>query len=388
MKRKLSLILAFVLIVSTVVTEAEAADATSFNDFSDINPQYVEAVTYAAEKGILSGYNDNTFRPQYILNRGAAAKIISIIELGANTASALVADGAPYPDVPENHVFAGYIAYCSYNKYINGYSDGTFRPIEPLTAEVFAKMLLNAIGYSSESNRYIGNSWKNNVREDAIAAGIFSINMDFKTDTMISREQAAWMVYNALNWDGVRHDTITIPEMKPDSQLLNIKTAYDLQEYLNKRYANGIDLPIGHQAISFTVTKNDRKDCLYDYNIKANGNACRAVDTAENLITYSENDITKSRDILKSVQVDVYQIASQAFPDAKLSGGYTWREYKYKYIQEDLFGWAWDSWTNYNDSNEYYLHGFGVDLPSTKLTYSDTYITAFHWCPKADGYFD
>ena len=53
MKRKLSLILAFVLIVSTVVTEAEAADATSFNDFSDINPQYVEAVTYAAEKGIL-----------------------------------------------------------------------------------------------------------------------------------------------------------------------------------------------------------------------------------------------------------------------------------------------------------------------------------------------
>ena len=73
-------------------------------------------------------------------------------------------------------------------------------------------------------NRYIGNSWKNNAREDAIAAGIFSINMDFKTDTMISREQAAWMVYNALNWDGVRHDTITIPEMKPDSQLLNIKT--------------------------------------------------------------------------------------------------------------------------------------------------------------------
>ena len=101
-----------------------------------------------------------------------------------------------------------------------------------------------------------------------------------------------------------------------------------------------------------------------------------------------ENDITKSRDILKSVQVDVYQIATQAFPDAKLSGGYTWREYKYKYIKEGLFGWAWDSWTNYNDSDEYYLHGFGVDLPSTKLTYSDTYVTTFHWCPKADGYFD
>ena len=62
--------------------------------------------------------------------------------------------------------------------------------------------------------------------------------------------------------------------------------------------------------------------------------------------------------------------------------------YKYKYIKEGLFGWAWDSWTNYNDSDEYYLHGFGVDLPSTKLTYSDTYVTTFHWCPKADGYFD
>ncbi|MCI6016843.1 MAG: tyrosine-type recombinase/integrase [Dysosmobacter sp.] len=60
----------------------------------------------------------------------------------------------------------------------------------------------------------------------------------------------------------------------------------------------------------------------------------------------------------------------------------------YKYIQEDLFGWAWNSWTNYNDADEYYLHGFGVDLPSVKLTYYDTYITAFHWCTQADGYFD
>ena len=41
------------------------------------------------------------------LTRGAAAKIICNLILGPTTASALVADAAPYKDVPTNHTFAG-----------------------------------------------------------------------------------------------------------------------------------------------------------------------------------------------------------------------------------------------------------------------------------------
>ena len=43
-----------------------------------------------------------TFRPTATLTRGAAAKIICNLILGPTTASALVADAAPYKDVPTN----------------------------------------------------------------------------------------------------------------------------------------------------------------------------------------------------------------------------------------------------------------------------------------------
>lgn len=386
MKKKIGLFLSLEVLLQIFTIRVNADDLQLFTDFDDIKPQYAEAIICVTEAGILSGYPDNTFRPQQFLTRGAAAKIASIMELGVDLSSALVADDTPYLDVSQNHVFAGYIAYCAYRQYINGYTDGTFHPADMLTGYAFAKILLNAIGYSDNCGRYVGTMWKINVYNDATAAGIYSDAMDFSMDESISREQAAWMIFKALNWDGTKNESTQ--KTNSDVSLPNIVTAYDLQNYLNEKYANGVDLPIGNQPISFSVTKNDKKNTLYDYNITASGSACRAVDNAENLITYSETDVIKSREILKDIQLDVYQIASKAFPSAKLSGGYTWREYRYKYIQEDLFGWAWNSWTNYNDADEYYLHGFGVDLPSVKLTYYDTYITAFHWCTQADGYFD
>ena len=44
-----------------------------------------------------------------------------------------MADAAPYKDVPTNHTFAGYIAYCQKEGIISGYADGTFKPAATLT---------------------------------------------------------------------------------------------------------------------------------------------------------------------------------------------------------------------------------------------------------------
>ncbi len=104
MKKFLSLVLSLVMAMSLVTVSAGAKD---FTDGEDIT--YDEAVAVISTIGVVSGYPDDSFKPTEGLTRGAAAKIICNLVLGPTTASALNADAAPFPDVPTNHPFAGYI---------------------------------------------------------------------------------------------------------------------------------------------------------------------------------------------------------------------------------------------------------------------------------------
>ena len=132
MKKFLSLVLALVMTMSLVTVSAGAKD---FTDDSEIT--YKEAVDVISALGVVDGYSDGDFRPDDVLTRGAAAKIICNLILGPTTASYLSADTAPFKDVPVTNVFAGYITYCSQQGIINGYADGSFRGDSNITrAEV------------------------------------------------------------------------------------------------------------------------------------------------------------------------------------------------------------------------------------------------------------
>ncbi|MBR5884050.1 MAG: S-layer homology domain-containing protein, partial [Bacteroidaceae bacterium] len=134
MKKFISKLLALAMFASMTTVGANAGE---FTDASDI--QYGEAVDVMTAVGIVDGYEDGSFNPQTNLNRGQAAKIICNLILGPTTASALNADTAPYKDVPKDHHFAGYIAYCQQQGIISGYADGTFKPAAPLTGYAFMK---------------------------------------------------------------------------------------------------------------------------------------------------------------------------------------------------------------------------------------------------------
>ena len=92
--------------------------------------------------------------------------------MAPTTASALVADAAPYKDVPTNHTFAGYIAYCQKEGIISGYADGTFKPANSLTGYAFMKMLLGALGYDADQEGYTGANWSINVAKRALNIGL------------------------------------------------------------------------------------------------------------------------------------------------------------------------------------------------------------------------
>ena len=207
MKKFLSLVLALVMTMSLVTVSAGAKD---FTDSSKIT--YSEAVDVMSAVKVIDGYAEGDFRPTATLTRGAAAKIICNLILGPTTAGALVADAAPYKDVPTNHTFAGYIAYCQKTGIISGYADGTFKPANSLTGYAFMKMLLGALGYKADVEGYTGPNWSINVAKQAINAGLNKgLKGDFNGVKAVNREEACLYAFNTLKATMVEYDTtITI----------------------------------------------------------------------------------------------------------------------------------------------------------------------------------
>ena len=209
MKKFLSLVLALVMTMSLVTVSAGAKD---FSDNSKI--AYKEAVDVMSAVKVIDGYTDGSFNPTATLTRGAAAKIICNLILGPTTASALVADAAPYKDVPTNHTFAGYIAYCQKTGIISGYADGSFKPANSLTGYAFMKMLLGALGYKAEQEGYTGANWSIQVAKRAMNIGLKDdLVGDFNGVKAVTREEACLYAFNTLKATMVEYDknsTVTV----------------------------------------------------------------------------------------------------------------------------------------------------------------------------------
>ena len=201
MKKFLSLALALVMTMSLVTISAGAKD---FTDSSKIT--YADAVDVMSTIKVVDGYAEGDFRPTNTLTRGAAAKIICNMILGPTTAGALPTSVAPFKDVPAGSTFAGYIAYCSQQKIINGYADGTFRPSGTLNGYAFMKMLLGALGYDGSIEGFTGANWSVNVAKLAVGIGLDAgLTEGFNGSKAVTREEACLYAFNTLQADMVEY---------------------------------------------------------------------------------------------------------------------------------------------------------------------------------------
>ena len=197
MKKFLSLVLSLAMTVSLVTISASATEYKSLSDKGEI--QYEEAVAVLNKLGIITGYPDGSFKPTGSLTRGAAAKIIVSMMIGADAASALTVATAPYKDVPVTNTFAAVISYCKTKGYINGYTDGTFRPAAALSGSAFSKMLLGALGYDGTQEKFTGSGWTMNVASLGQTAGLFNdFATAFKPNDTVDRESACLLALNTL----------------------------------------------------------------------------------------------------------------------------------------------------------------------------------------------
>ena len=101
---------------------------TSFTDMSG-NEWYAEAVYTLSSMGIIQGYSDGSFHGNDTISRAAFAAIATRMSKANGETGA----GVTFSDVPSTHWAHDTIARSSYFGWIGGYSDGTFRPSDPIT---------------------------------------------------------------------------------------------------------------------------------------------------------------------------------------------------------------------------------------------------------------
>ncbi len=111
-------------------------------DFTDVadGDYFYEAVTYLSCAGVVSGYADNTFRPQNNTTRGQLSKIVVLAEgFPINTVG-----GPHFQDVPEDSPFFRWIETAYNHGLVSGYADGTFRPQNNVTRGQLCKIIVLA----------------------------------------------------------------------------------------------------------------------------------------------------------------------------------------------------------------------------------------------------
>lgn len=120
-----------------VVPTAQATD--KFSDV-DYTKEYGAAVKDLAERRIIKGYADGTFKPFADVTRGQASKILAGL-LGLDTKN--VKD-PQFTDVKPSNEYYGAIAALESEGIISGFADGSFGVNQAITREQLARMLTTA----------------------------------------------------------------------------------------------------------------------------------------------------------------------------------------------------------------------------------------------------
>ena len=209
LKKVLSLVLCVAMMLSVMVVGAGAA----FSDQSKI--KNTEAVYACTALNIIGGYPDGSFKPEGNITRAEVTKMICVALNGGKNPAVSTNTTPTFSDVRNNANAAwaeGYIESCAAQGIVSGVGGGKFAPNGNVTGVQLAKMLLVSLGYKSENEGFTGNAWATNVNMRAAQRGLYKGLETMDTSAAITRDNAAQMVWNALNAYEVEYKTTLVAD--------------------------------------------------------------------------------------------------------------------------------------------------------------------------------
>lgn len=124
---------------------------TAFPDLPATETPHYDAIVYLSCIGVIKGFSDGTFRPEEPVTRAQAVTLVMrlLTQLRPDKAilSAPVGDGYSFPDVTGGPHRTD-IERARSIRLVGGYSDGNFRPDDPVDRGQFAKIVARAIYYA------------------------------------------------------------------------------------------------------------------------------------------------------------------------------------------------------------------------------------------------
>jgi S-layer homology domain len=176
--------------------------------FSDVCPDHwaYTYIEFMAQRGIISGYADGTFHPNYSATRAQLAKMIMIAR-----GWSLVTPSTPsFRDVPASNPFYTFIETARSHGVISGYSCGTncyeFRPYNTVTRAQTCKIIVIAFNWPIDLTNgphftdvpptdtfyaYVETAFNRNI--------ISGYGSTFRPGNPVTRAQLSKMLYLAMN---------------------------------------------------------------------------------------------------------------------------------------------------------------------------------------------
>jgi PKD repeat protein len=116
--------------------------------FSDVPSAHwaYKHIEYAVARNVVKGYDDGTYKPDLAVDRGQMAVFVARAMV-TPSGDAGIPDPVPpatFPDVPSDFWAYKQVEYCVGQGVVKGYTDGTYRPGDPVTRDQMAVYVARA----------------------------------------------------------------------------------------------------------------------------------------------------------------------------------------------------------------------------------------------------
>ena len=178
-------------------------DDTKF-PFTDVskNDRYYDAVDYLYNNGIMNGTTDTLFSPNAELTR---AMVVTILYRAQGKPA--VSTSGSFKDVAAGRYYTEAVEWAAANNIVKGFTDGTFKPDEPVTREQLAAFISRFAEYNDieivaadgklDADAVVSNWAKKNV-EWAVAEGILTSAQAKNATQNATRAEVAMALYTYL----------------------------------------------------------------------------------------------------------------------------------------------------------------------------------------------
>ena len=205
-KKQVKKLIAVLLVVSMIA--GMCLTSASAVTFTDTNGHWAKTyIDSGITAGYIDGYSDGTFKPDGSVTRAEFAKML--VEALGITGTTTIA----FKDVPAGKWYYSYVQKAVYAGFISGYSDNTFRPDNNITRQEAAAMIsriVTAPTTTKSATIYkdyasIDKAWALQYVETVLSKGYMTgdNNGNFRPNSTLTRGEAAKIITSILQTEKI-----------------------------------------------------------------------------------------------------------------------------------------------------------------------------------------